>query len=267
MTAVYSTTNDSLYSFFVPITVWCWEKLGVSSCIIYPENIQPRLRYAIDLACDRVDTVSFYSEKIKAPEHKMATYMQCARIYAAAISSVPPQETLCTSDIDMLLFKKPEHCFEYGYDFTVFGSDLVPPKQFPVCYVLGQAEKWKDAFEMGNKSCQQLLDELLGDIEAEHFRGNYWGKDQETLFNVLNTKKVNRVGRAREGTQFARHRLDRDDAYILDRLSPEDFDYHMNRPGYTEKNINIILIILRYHYPEEDFTWIIEYHKKYVSLL
>jgi hypothetical protein len=127
----------------------------------------------------------------------------------------------------------------------------------------------KDAtIELKIKTYQQCLDELLGHIEADHFRGNYWGKDQEEAYNkIYLTQELNTIPRARPGTQFASNRYDRDDAYILDRLSPDTIDFHMNRPGYEEKNFEIILTVLKYHYPNENFQWLINYTNEYKKLL
>ena len=58
-----------------------------------------------------------------------------------------------------------------------------------------------------------------------------------------------------------------DDSYILDRLNLDNIDFHMNRPGYEEKNFEIIMKVLAYHYPSEDLSWMRQYQQDYLNLL
>lgn len=208
--------------------------------------------------------LNFQGYYFYCPEHKEATYAQVSRLYAACLD-LPEDEVLISSDVDMCLFKVPP----YEEGFTIFGGDLVPKEQIPMCYISAKVIDWRKAFKLDGKTYQECLDNLLGHIETEHFRGNYWGKDQETAYNNIATDQIVwHFNRAREGTQFASKRYDRDDAYILDRLSPSDtIDFHMNRPGYEDRNFEIILTILKYHYPLENFDWLISYTEQYKRLL
>ena len=155
----------------------------------------------------------------------------------------------------------------HGNYLTVIGNDLVPVGQYPICYCYGTVKAWRECMDVSGKSYQQCLDDLLGDIECESFRGNYWGKDQETLFNELQNDPKWLATRSNGQNQFAQNRYDRDDQFILDRLSPDTIDFHMNRPGYEEKNFEIILTILKYHYPQDDFEWLKKYTEEYNKLL
>lgn len=258
MRAVYSSTCDPKYSFFIPITSWCWHKLGVRSLIFVPTFRNSATDFALKTASDWITFLPF-----SAPEHKEATYAQCSRLYAACLD-LPEDEVLVTSDVDMCLFKVPE----YISGFTITGTDLVPPKQYPICYIAAKVKDWRNAFDLHGKTYHEKLDELLGHIEAEHFRGNYWGKDQETAYNTIwLTQEINTIRRSNGQNQFATKRYDRDDAYILDRLNPDTTDFHMNRPGYEEKNFDIIVNVLQYHFPYEDFKWLIDYKDAYLKLL
>jgi len=68
---------------------------------------------------------------IKSDKNKEATYAQCSRLFGGSLG-LPKDEMVIVSDIDMLLFKIPPT--NKGY-FTVFGADLTPPKQYPMCYI------------------------------------------------------------------------------------------------------------------------------------
>lgn len=261
MKAVVSTTHDDKYLFFLPIITWCWNRLGVGVICVMPSGFkeeQKRILIASAIQSNGMDLSYHY---FKCAEHKEATYAQCSRLYAAAID-LPSEEILVTSDIDMALFQVPPH----GSDFTIFGADLTPPNQYPICYIAADVKTWRQYFIKG-RTLQQCLDDLLGSVEVENMRGNYWGKDQETAYKTINELIRLELPRARPGTQFATKRYDRDDAYILDRLSPDGIDFHMPRPGYEEKNFEIILKVLEYHYPYSNFEWLKQYRESYVKLL
>ncbi len=273
MKAVVSSTHDDKYMYFLPIVTWLWNKLGVDVICFMPYlkdgtmwyNPDKAQREKYSLIIDTLDELNIELEAAPflAPEHKQATYAQCARLYAACLD-LPEDEILIIGDIDMGMFHVPS----YMGGFTIFGSDLVPDKQYPMCFISASVKDWKAAF-CGNKTYQECLDELLGHIETLHFRGNYWGKDQETAYSVISNLKgiPNLIPRTNGQNPFSTLRYDRDDAYLLDRLSLDTIDYHMPRPGYEENNFNQILTVLKFHYPDEDFTWLINYNEAYKKLL
>lgn len=280
MKAIISSTYDDKYLYFIPICVWAWNKLNVDVICFMPEFLQGGTfvtgisddLYDFHVAMNklklinktikeqvlRCENIPFY-----APEHKEATYAQCSRLYAACLD-LPEDEVLVTSDVDMCLFKVPP----YSGEFTVFGYDLVPKDQFPMCYISATVKDWRKAFDLEGKTYQQKLDELVGVIECEHFRGNQWSLDQGEAYRKINlTQWIFYEPRARPNTQFATHRVDRDDFYWRDRISSELVDAHLWRPGYEPNNFNNILELLLTMYPFEDFTWLVEYTKKYNELL
>jgi len=266
MKAVISTTYDDKYLWFLPLTTWLWNRLGVDVICFMPRlnEISDKIALINNVQVEQKLRQKHYF--FNSPTHKEATYSQCSRLYAACLD-IPEYEVLISSDIDMALFKIPIPEYAKG-TFTVFGSDLVPENQFPICYLSATVKQWRDAFNLNGKSYQQCLDELLGDIECESFRGNYWGKDQEEAYNKINlSQAITLVPRSNGQNQLATKRYDRDDSYIIDRLSPDTIDYHMNRPGFEDGNFQIILTIMKYHFPNEDFQWIIDYNEQYKKLL
>ena len=278
--AVISSTYDDNYFYFIPLVAWLWNRLGVDVICFVPEHsgryfkgtseqIEERKKryYFITQFCEQHGlNVNFY--KFKSPEHKEATYAQCSRLYGACLD-LPEDEVLITSDVDMGVFLLSMATFKfnpYQNNLTVFGSDLVPEGQFPMCYATGTVKEWRIAMKLDNKTYQQCLDELLGEIECDHMRGNYWGKDQQTLWeNIKDNATL--IPRARPGTQFAANRVDRDDinwrAYVNDDL----VDAHLWRPGYTDENFANIMELLTMKYPNEDFTWLRTYTEQYKKIL
>jgi hypothetical protein len=265
MKSIISTTYDHQYLFYLPITTWLWNKLGVDViCFMpkleyIPESIALVTRVQID---QRLNQKHYF---FSSPKNKEATYAQCSRLFAGGLT-LPENEILITSDIDMAVFKKELYNDFNDSNFLIFGSDLVPEAQFPMCYIAAPKNKWESFFNNG-KSYQQCLDDLLGSIECENMRGNYWAKDQEHAFKIIGTANNSFKKRARPGTQFASNRIDRDDAFFMDRLSPDIIDYHMHRPGYTDENFEKILAVIQYFYPNDDLSWMREYQQQYKSLL
>lgn len=278
MTAVISTTYDDRYLWFLPLTTWAWGKLGVDVVCFMPYFIEGNFitgvsdeLYSYHLSMRKLalinDTVkknnlSFKKYPFECTQNKEATYAQCSRLYGACLG-LPEDEILVTGDIDMVVFKIPP--YEKG-QFCVFGSDLTPTGQFPICYASATVKDWIGAMKLDGKSYQNCLDELLGDIECENMRGNYWSKDQQNLWeNTCDIAYL--IGRARPGTQFADNRVDRDDANWRSYLNDNLIDAHLWRPGYTDENFANIMELMTTMYPNDDFSWLVEYNEKYKQLL
>lgn len=267
-TAVISTTYDNKYFWYLPLTTWVWNKLGVDVVCFFPSMRFNGEQHKIDLINKFIEqqNLKVSLHYFSCPENKEATYAQCSRLYGACLD-LPEDEVLISSDIDMLVFSDIV-CQANGDKITSYGFDLTPEEQLPMCYATAKVSTWRRIMQIDGRSYQQCLDDLLGHIECEGFRGNYWAKDQNELASkVFATKDWFLVPRAKPGTQFADRRYDRDDAYILDRLSPDTIDYHMNRPGYEDCNFDIIMQVLKYHFPDEDFGWLVEYNEAYKKLL
>lgn len=269
MKAVLSTTFDDNYFFFLPITAWAWNKLGVDViCFMprLPKANDPKFGLMVDLKWYKpgLDLV-FLS--FDASDDKKPTYAQCSRLYGAALKWVEEDEVLITGDIDMAVFNKDYFNQFNDGDAHIVGSDLVPDGQYPMCYIAMPAKTWRIVMDIEAKTYQDKLDDLLGPLECEHFRGNYWSKDQETIYNHLwlSGKEFNNHFRARPGTQFANRRADRDG--WPDVIPPDIVDAHLPRPGYTPENFAKILSLFQTMYPEDDFQWMIDYRNEYVKHL
>lgn len=258
--------------YFIPIVTWLWNRLGVDVICFMPfENTNDDIpnKQSFQKLELIEGVVKSFGGKLQAPmfyapDHKQATYSQCLRNYAACLD-LPENELLVTSDVDMALFKIPDHIIDDK--FSIFGFDLVPQRQYPQCYVTAPTKAWREAFNLHGKTYQQAIDDLLGEDECEHYRGCRWSVDQEQSFLNISPTHPNLLPRARQGTQFADKRYDRDDSFILDRLNPDTIDFHMNRPGYEPQNFEIILKILQYHYPNDGFDWLVDFNNAYKQLL
>lgn len=266
MTAVISTTYDPKYLWYLPITTWVWNKMGFKVVCFMPYRNSGNHFMLVSQTMSGME-LNGVIYNFDCPEHKEATYSQCSRLYASAVD-LPEDETLVISDIDMLVLNTDYFLPAADGIIDIYGADLVPPNQYPICYGVANVGTWRKL--IGEGTPQQHLDRLLGDIECENMRGNYWSKDQNELYNLIHSNDevdYRLHNRAKPGTKFATHRLDRDDSFILDHLSPDIWDYHMNRPGYEPQNFEKIMAILSYYFPHEDLSWIDEYNEKFKQLL
>lgn len=271
MNAILSTTYDDQYLFYLPIVTWSWNKLGVDVICFVPSlngfNQHPTLNLVFD-AKHWNPGLRLQFVKFAALKEKKATYAQCSRLYGAALPLFEDDEVLITGDVDMAVFNREYFESMNNGEVHVAGVDLVPEKQFPICYIAMSASNWRHVMWINTgESHQTKLDLLLGHLECEHFRGNYWAKDQESVYDhiIASGFAINKHYRAAPGTQFATRRADRDG--WPENPAPDIIDAHLPRPGYTTENFTKILKLFKTIYPDEDFTWMIEYRNEYNNLL
>ena len=265
--AVISCTVDEKYCWYIPIVIWAWNKFGVGVILFLPESSKSNSKIQFCLSCLNdeygINKVCYFD----MPNHKEATASQCVRLYASALD-LSADETLVISDIDMLVLNTSYFLPVADGIIDIYGADLVPPNQYPICYLSGKVSTWRKL--IGEGTVQQHLDKELGHIDSLSMRSDYWSKDQELIFNMLqsNDEVDYRLhNRATPGTQFASLRIDRDDSYWIDRYSQDVIDAHLWRPGYQEDNFNKIMQLLSMAFPHEDFNWLVEYRNSFVNLL
>lgn len=271
MKAILSCTADDLYSFNLPFAVYSWYKMGIDCVVFMPvDSDSPgdgrhlRLGFAAGM-CGNIAPKTII-HRLQAPYDKVATYAQCARLYAAAIAGLDPTDVLVTSDADMCVFNAAYwQQFDYNGAVNIVGADLVPDGQVPMCYIAAPLVGWRNFMQIDGRSVQQCLDDLLGPIQAENFRGNYWAKDQETAFKSLQVLPfpIVRHLRAAEGTQFATRRADRDGWQV----NKDIIDAHLPRPGYTEDNFYNIYALFKEMYPSDDLAWMEKYWDEWLELM
>jgi len=265
MRAIISCTNEPMYSYFLPLVAYCWNKMGVGVIAFVPDKCNKPTFFAMQ-------TMNFNRENknlsfgIKANDNKAATYSQLSRLMAWGIEDIDDDEIIYTSDCDMLNFQVPPH--DENFDFTVWGNDLTPSTQYPVCYVGAKKKVWEQFFKVSDNGYQGALDYHLGSIECEGMRGNYWCFEQELIFNTLQNANCKLIPRSNGQNQFALNRVDRTDLHYKDRWDRFNLiDAHLWRPGYSEESFPKILELMQFMYPQEDFTWLINYTNEYKKLL
>ncbi len=260
MKAILSTTDNPLYSFFLPIVTWSWKKLGIDSIVFIPEKQSESFKLA-KYTCP--ETTRF--ETLNIEPDREPTYFQCVRLYAAALPYIEDDEVLITSDIDMAVFNTILSAD--SNKINIAGHDLTPEGQYPMCYVSMRKTDWRNIMSINGRDYKYYLSELLDNIQCENMRGNYWGKDQGTIWEQIQKsgREVNLISRAQSKEhQIATRRADRDgwryDANTI-------IDAHLPRPGYDLYNFNLILKLFKDVYSQENFGWMMNYRNAYLTLL
>ncbi len=263
MTSVLSATEHDHYSFPLPIVVWCWLKAGFKSLVFIPENAGPKLKLAQQYCPSPA-----YFETFTCEERKEATYAQTSRLFGAAVG-YPDDEMLITGDADLAVFGNVFKNMDDG-EIHIIGADLLEDsmQQFPMCFIAMPAKKWRTIFDLYG-TAQEALDNTVGKLESQHFRGDHWGYDQWYAYKRITESGFDTVrhNRAKMPERFAKHRADRDNAYWLEHLTPKTIDAHLWRPLWEEANFQKLMTIMKFFWPDEDFTWIVEYREKYIELL
>lgn len=280
MKAIISSTYDNNYFYFLPIVTYCWNKLWVDVICFIPtgnSTVEKNNSLLQGVYPDGNKKMYLITETIKnnngnisincfnAPEHKEATYSQVSRLYAACLD-LPEDEVLITSDVDMAVFG--DYLKQFDGNIQLFGADLLEgEKMYPMCYCSMTVKQWRNVMRIEGRSYQQCLDDKLGKIEADHFRGNYWCADQENLFNAITTSiiPITKHKRAKLPERFATRRLDREDSYLMERDVLDIVDFHLPRPGY--EHFEKIITILEKIYPNDGFDWLRDYNEAYKKLL
>lgn len=268
MKAIISSTYTDNYLWNIPLVTWLWNRLGVEVICFCPKGLVEYDKYtkhSLVIDCIKENNLKCEFHYFYSPEHKEATYAQCARLYAACLD-LPEDEILITSDVDMGVFG--DYLKQFDGNIQLFGADLLEgEKMYPMCYCSMTVKQWRNVMRTENRTYQQCLDDMLGNVEAEHFRGNYWCADQEKLFNSITTSiiPVTKHSRAKLPERFATRRLDREDSYLMERDVIDIVDFHLPRPGY--EHFEKILTILEKIYPNDGFDWLKDYNEQYKKLL
>jgi hypothetical protein len=258
MIALISTTSDPLYSFYMPITSWSWAKRGIKP-YIYMFGFNKMMYEVYNWSKTAGGKV------FEVPDERQVTYAQCSRLYGHLIEKAEENETIVVGDIDMAYFGD---MIKDEPEINIYGSDLVPDGQFPMCYIAMSKENWR--IVMGDETdLIEALDKLLGKEECNNKRGDWWCRDQETIFNRIKASGLSyktHERRISDRQRTARNRADRDGwNYNINGL----IDAHLPRHGggYEDNNFKKILTLFQEIYPQENFDWMVEYRNRFVELL
>jgi hypothetical protein len=267
---VISTDRNELYSFFSPIVCLMWRNLigYIPISILYENeqvwNAEEKSKFVLH-ELRKFSAVEFVES---VPDIKGSTVAQVSRLYAASLEDVPADSYILTSDVDMFpLQRNWFHQQDKSKRFHLFGADAnLPTILFPICYLGGNVETWREIMEINETGLQDNLLHHLNPLEDS------WNYD-ERLF----AEKITRwKGFPHECMLIMRGwinglaigRMDRAiwdfNGHVTDITGL--IDSHSLRPGFIENNWNRIAFLLSRFCSREDLLYILNYREQYIKL-
>lgn len=256
---VLSVNDNPDYLYFVPLTFWAWRKIGWVPIMMYngPHDYRgyeyEELMFKLTRKTVDVNDINGY---------RSDTITQISRLYAACVSD----GYLMTGDIDMIPLS--DYWKPANGNPTVWGYDLTGYSHYPICYIGMDAHKWKEVMKLDSTDYNGLikrdLDTMPQAKEPDFYK--YWFTDQELITQRLKPYKPTIINRGQYSNGYARGRVDRG-SWTLDHK--EYIDAHLHHQIHHKGNewkFEQTLEMLHKVWPNEDFTWYIEYHNEFKRL-
>ena len=258
---VLSVNDNPDYLYFVPLTVWAWEKFGWWPVIMFNGEANKTVDYVFRYSFEEWDG-TFVNTVDKIKPYRSDTVTQISRLYAACVAD----DYIMTGDIDMLPLS--DYWQPNLKNMTVWGHDLTGYGHYPICYIGGTAEKWREAMRIDSSDYNALIKRDLNSLpqaKSDDFY-KYWFTDQDLITQRLKPFKPTIINRGQYSNGFARGRVDRG-AWSLDHR--EFIDCHMHHQIHYKGNewkFADTMALLRKVWPEENFDWFVEYHNEFRKL-
>jgi hypothetical protein len=261
---VLSVNQNVDYLYFLPLTIWTWEKTGWEVLVFY--RGEKRDGHAEILSLNYSELV-FDLDKIDGIRD--ATIAQTSRLYAGCLNSIEYNDYIMLGDVDMLALSdawKPDYT-----NLTVYNHDLTGFGEIPMCYVGAPKSIWNEFMKLDGLGYNEALkrDVTANQNSKSDDFYKWWGVDQQTLTARLNEygkEKITFVNRGQSTHGFARGRVDRGSGgWVLDQ--PELIDAHlMQQTHHSQEKIDKLMQLLRHVWPQEDFTWFERYTEEFKKL-
>jgi hypothetical protein len=264
---INSTDFNLTYCFFAPIVSLLWNKrIGYSPITLFYER--EAAWTSSELYRLVLESTKKFSEAVHIaaiPQIRSSTIAQVSCLYASALD-LPNASYLLTSDIDMIPIQAAVfHSQNPTKAFHIFGADAyAPTSQFPICYLGGTLNAWRDV--MGIETLD-LSQNLLSTMDPTT---DYWNFDEEWFADRM--KRWDKFETDCELIQRgwidgrAKNRIDRV-AWKFNGEVGDLIDCHSLRPGFLWSNWVSIRTLLAALLPSESMKWIDDYRAQFVNLL
>lgn len=265
--AIISTTGDSTYLPFLPLSIYSWNKIGASVIVIVDELTAASKKFN---EVTNVVDLDFEVMTFSCKPSEIVTYCQVGRLFGAI--SQEDNTILVTGDVDMCVFEK-SLINDPADSAVITGIDLIPENkpgkivQIPMCYAAMSAFNWKKALSIREDLSLSENISLVLEPHQPINSGDHWFLDQVYFAKKLVESGIPLIGierRVSDTKIFATSRADRD--YWPDSLNVENIlDAHLPRPITNLDNFNKIKRLFETKYPTEDLKWLTAYYNKISS--
>lgn len=267
---VLSVNDNPEYLYYVPLTVWAWKRIGWEPIVMFNgiRNTIP-IDFGIEYFLAEVDSIYGY---------RSDTITQVSRLYGGCLDLDSALDYLMTSDIDMIPlsdFWQPDI-----NKITVWGHDLTNYHNYPICYIGMTRNRWIETMNLTSSDYNALINrdlDTMPQAKSTDFY-KYWETDQDLITKRIKAVNFDKafIDRGRYSNGLAIGRVDRG-SWSLNGHADTFIDAHLHRDLYKvfkepgnelwQKKWREHMELLHTVWPKEDFSWFVEYTKKFASLV
>lgn len=265
---VLSVNDDPVYLFYLPLALWAWRKIGWLPITAFIGNMYSPVSEFVLNQCKGGPFINF--DKIDG--YRDDTITQVSRLYCATFAE--DESMVMTGDIDLIPLS--DYWNPHLQEITCYGLDLADYRHYPICFVAMSKENWNRIMRLSENThaMKNDLDSMPQAKDPDFYK--YWFTDQDLITNRLKGKPINSILRGKLPNGLAKGRVDRGSWS----LNHETFiDAHLHRdlykafqnPGHEhfqlyQKKWREHMELLHTVWPNEDWTWFIDYTKQFAEL-
>lgn len=261
---VLSVNHNVDYMYFLPLTVWSWEKAGWDVLVYYRGEGHSDVERLVITQMVGDENV-YYTHPV--PGIRDATISQVSRLYAACLSSIDDNDYLLLGDCDMLALG--DHWNPDYTKVTVYNHDLTGFGEIPMCYVGGTKKLWKQIMNLEgityNEAIKRDIENYPNAKDQDFYK--WWGCDQQILTARLKeygTGKIDFINRGQYSNGFAKGRVDRGSWSLKHEVL---IDAHLEQQTWqNDEKIRRLFELLHHAFPKEDFLWFASFTKEFKKL-
>lgn len=257
---VIGVSDKLKYLTSVPLAVWAWRQLGWEVAILQTGLLTKQVSATFDvtddlsMAYDGIHWAPLTAENISAD-----SLSQICRLYVAELIK-DEAAFIMTSDADMIPLKDFwSDSIEFD-KINIWGHDLTGYTHYPMCYIGMTRSRWVETMCLtGNFHADIARD--LKDVEIT------WFTDQDLIQRKINATQFPVKHRSRgvyKATGYAINRVDRSSWSLQHNELWDCHNFHIDTLSTDEGAANFARVIRMVNrvWPNEDFTWYINYMRK-----
>lgn len=271
-----SANENPLYLFYLPLTCWAWNKFGWKPFVIlvkeeYPSVNEKVFQFVVkNINCDKS---LFYinAEGDVYHGYKTETIAQLSRLYAAL--EINDGDYLMSGDADMIPLSDYWQILHIDAP-TLWGWDLTNYQHIPICYAGMTKEQWLEMMQLSpwarTYGFSVVSTELRGISNAKSDdKIKRWVIDQDVLTErVTKQWKKEQLHLNHRGVYPNGYPMGRVDRSAWSQNHETYIDCHAPHDILTSKESrDKLLHLLKFIWPNEDFTWWENYQKEFLELI
>jgi hypothetical protein len=291
--AVISTDSNDMYFFFMPITSYLWTQMGYQPfCFVVGDNNSLLHKMVIEETVKMGGQIGMLTNDMMNAHGILRGYnasliSQISRLCICSLREYEDDTTFIVGDIDMFPLNKTYfNTYNQNSVFTIFHGNAYDHTRYPMCYLCGKKNIWRDIMGIdqtsiygclkfnilsylrmrSDTSTQRNFDEIFFFKRIKHW--NKYGLVEFLNRNIIVNPGFNNlpseIGLVPNFSPS--DRLERSYWVIPDNISTY-VDAHCPRPGFSEENWNKILALLSLFVSKEILNWAVEYKNNFVNLL